>query len=103
VAGNKRRGRKRGLGGFGGNAYGTDQHAADSGAIDATATVGEPAAGGRDVDAARGGARSAGAFCADAYVAVRPERGRAVGGAGRAEPACRAAAGETNGGGRVAG
>src|ERR1700737_3299341 len=89
--------------GFGRNAYGTNQHAADGCAVDATAAVGEPAAGRRVVDAARGAARSAGAFGADAYAAVRPECGRTAGGAGRAEPPRRAAAGEENGRGRVAG
>src|SRR5882762_652888 len=54
--------------GFGGDAHGADQYAADGGAFDAAATVGEPAVGRRVVDAAGRTSRSTGAFGADTHV-----------------------------------
>src|SRR5258706_4074897 len=48
--------------GFSGDAHGGDQYAADGGAFDAAATVGEPAVGRRLVDAAGKKARTTSAF-----------------------------------------
>src|SRR6266404_211112 len=58
------------LAGISRDAYGSDKHAADGCALDAAATVGEPAVGGRDVDAEGRASRSAGAFGVDAHAAV---------------------------------
>src|SRR5690242_18040706 len=66
---------------------GTCEHEAIGGALHAAATIGQRTTRGCELEHARTADRSSGAFRTPSYVALRPERGRTLGRARRAEPA----------------